>query len=281
VSDVRKVIDQISDLPTLPDVVARLNQIVTDPNASAGDINDIISRDIALSAKILKLVNSPFYGFPRRITTITYAVVILGFNTVRNLALSAFVFDSFKRKGSKDFDLHGFWRHSICSAIGSQAIARRTRLWQEEEAFMAGLLHGVGKVVMNQHLPKDLSAVMQEVRAKEGRFTEAERAVLDYTQAELGGLLLERWNLPKPIVAATRFCESPDRSQEEAALCAIVHLAVLLSSSLCAGFSGDQRIMRLHPAAWDLLQLSWGDVDQLLTQITDEYNRADAFFEMA
>ncbi len=278
--DLQDLITTISDLPTLPDVVARVNQMVNDPDASAADINDVISQDISLSAKILKLVNSPFYGFPRRITTITYAVVILGFNTVRNLALSAFIFDAFKKKGAREFDLRGFWRHSVCTAIASQATAARTGLWQEEDAFMGGLLHGVGKVVMNQHMADDVKRIMEHVRKEDCLFCEAEAALLDYTHNEVGALLLDRWNLPDAIIEATRHHHTPSKAAEAAPLCALVHFADILSRSLCAGFPGDWKIPRLAPEVWGQLALSWDDVGALMDQVGQEYNRAGAFFEL-
>jgi len=274
------MIQGISDLPTLPDVVTKLNQVILSPDTSAGDINNIITQDISLSAKILKLVNSPFYGFLRRITTITYAVVILGFNTVRNLALSAFVFDSFKKKGTRDFDLKGFWRHCIGTAICAQAIARKSKTWQVEESFMAGLLYEVGKVVMNQHLTEDLTRVMQKVKADDCLFSDAENELLEYDHNQLGGLLLDRWNLPPAMVETARLYHTPSQAETAPALCAIVHFADIMSRALCMGFSGDSKIPRLDQTAFGLLKLSWDDVPVLMDQAVDEYNSAGAFFDL-
>lgn len=281
-TDVKKVINDISDLPTLPDVVAKLNRMISDPRTSAADINDVISRDLALSAKILKLVNSPYYGFSRRITTITYAVVILGFNTVRNLALSAFIFDAFRKRGQL-FDVKEFWRHSIATAFAAAAVARVVDEEQEENAFMAGLLHGIGKVVMNQYLPDDMQKVMQFAKREETRFAEAEEQVLDYSHAELGGLLLERWNLPETIVETVLYHEHPgdyETSGEAASLCRIVHFGNILVCSLCFGSSGDERVPRLDHGVWERLGLSWEQVDTLMGDLTGEIDRADEFFSM-
>lgn len=279
-AEIKKIIDGITDLPTLPDVVAKLNRLIGDPSTSAGDINEVISKDVSLSAKILKLVNSPYYGFPRRITTITYAVVILGFNTVRNLALSAFIFDAFKKGKAKEFDLEGFWQYSIGTAISASAVAKKTGLWQDEEAFMAGLLHGVGKIIMNQFMPDDLSRVVQQVKAKDCLFSEAERDLLGYNHTEVGGALLEKWNLPEAIVDAVGHAETPLAATKAQDLAIVLHVADILTRSLLIGFPGDRKIPQADPAAWAKLNLDWPEIDALLDKIRGEFSRAGAFFEL-
>lgn len=281
-ADLQKTLDEIRDLPTLPDVVAKVNQLVSDPNTSAADINDVISKDPSLSARILKLVNSPFYGFPRRITTITYAVVILGFTAVRNLALSAFVFDAFKGRKEKNlFDLKAFWTHSITTAMAARFIARKVDGEEEEDAFMGGLLHDIGKTVMNQYLRDDLDKVVQTVASEDTLFLDAERAVLDYDHIELGALLLERWNLPPRLVEIVRYHRAvADASPESRKATAVVHLAKILVRALCIGNAGDRRIPCLQPAAWEALGLTWDEVDHLMSQIRAESDRARDFFQL-
>jgi len=166
VPDLAKIVGKVEGLPTLPSVVARINQLIDDPNASAGDINEVISHDLALSAKILKLVNSAFYGFPRRISSMTHAVVILGFNSVRNIALTAFVFDAFDT-GALPFGHRNFWVHSVGTAVTADALATRAGLHIGDDAFVAGLLHDLGKV----RIPKD-------VLTKPGKLTDEEWVVM-------------------------------------------------------------------------------------------------------
>jgi putative nucleotidyltransferase with HDIG domain len=277
-ADIQRIIADITDLPTLPDVVTKVNQLISDSNTSAADINKVISRDLALSAKILKLVNSPFYGFPRRITTITYAVVILGFNTVRNLALSAFVFDAFK-KGSRHFDAAAFWKHSICTAFLSQDLAKKIIPGKEEDAFIAGLLHGVGKVVMSQYLLEDMKKVAQRVEETGCQFTQAESELLDYNHAELGAALLEKWNLPEPVVGVVRNHLNPQPGEKPTNV-EVVHLSNILTRALNFGSSGDSRIPQISPAVWSSLGLTWADVDALLGQVVDEIRKGNEFLSM-
>lgn len=279
-SDLRAVIEKIDNLPTLPDIVVKLNRLITDPSTSAGDINDLISRDVSLSAKILKLVNSPYYGFPRRITTVTYAVVILGFTAVRNLTLSAFVFDAFKQRGVGKFDLKGFWRHSICTAVAAQHLARDGEDVSDEDGFMGGLLHDVGKVVMSQYLQDDLNRVMARVTESDCLFLDAEMDLLEYNHAKIGAILLEKWNLPKNLVAMVRHHHTPTRAQEGKRDCAIVHFADILARSLGVGSGGDRKMPLLDGAAWEELGLDWAAVDELLGQVRTEIKKVGAFLEL-
>lgn len=282
-SNMREVLDNIGELPTLPDVVAKINQLVVSPDTSANDINNVISNDLALSAKILKVVNSPFYGFPRRITSITYAVVILGFRAVRNLALSAFILDAFgKGKDITAFDVHAFWDHSLCTAVAASSTANAVESESADDAFMGGLLHDVGKVVMSQFLPDDMEAVLREVKERDCLFLEAEKAILDYDHAEVGALLLEKWNLPQSIVDVVRYHHMPEVLEEESSeLCTLIHFGDILARGLCFGSGGDARIPRLCAPAFERLGLSWDGVDDVMRETGEEAKKVTSFYAMA
>jgi putative nucleotidyltransferase with HDIG domain len=280
-TDPREIIERINELPTLPAVVAKVNSLVNSSAASAGDINEVISRDLALSTKVLKLVNSSFYGFPRRITSITHAVVILGFNTVRNLALSAFVFSAFKT-GRKGFDSTAFWRHSIGTALGASTTAQVLGLSQseKEDVFMAGLLHDTGKAVMCEYLPEAMDQVTAMVREKQCLFLDAEREVLDFNHAEIGGALLERWGLPEALVELVREHHTLRGSPSRARLIAIVHFADILARGLCIGNPGDNRIPLLREEAWELLELERDQTGQIMDLTLADVEQAGAFFDL-
>lgn len=281
-SSPKEIISNITELPTLPDVVAKVNELVNSSNASAGDINDVISRDIALSSKILKMVNSSFYGFPRRITSITHAVVILGFNTVRNLALSAFVFGTFKENKKIDFDYKKFWVHSISTGIVANNIAQMTGLSQseKEDAFMAGLLHDVGKIVMCEFVSDKASKIVDIVKEKDCLFCEAEKEVVDFDHANLGGALLESWNLPISIVSFVNNHHSPAEVEENSKMCSIIHLADIITRSLCLGNGGDEKIPVISDGVIDELALGWNDISKIMDLSLTEVRKADVFFDM-
>ena len=278
--ELEKVIGRIDSLPTLPTVVARINQLIDDPTASAGDINEVISHDLALSAKILKLVNSAFYGFPRRISSMTHAVVILGFNTVRNIALSAFIFDAFDTR-ELAFGHRGFWLHSVGTGVASEVIAARAGMSSVDDAFVGGLLHDVGKVIMHQHLADDLGRVIERAARDGISFVEAERGELDYSHADLGALLMENWKLPVGLVSSLRYHHRPEEAGEQGGkAAAVVHLGDYFCRALLIGSGGDARMPPLVEGAWTGLGLTEADLPEILSEIGTEMSKATAFIEL-
>lgn len=274
-----EVIDNLSDISTLPDVVAKLTQLIADPETTASDINEALSRDPGLSAKILKMVNSSYYGFSRRIATITNAVVILGFTQVRNLALSAFVFNNFASVGNRfGFDLRDFWKHSLGVAFCAAQLSRRIDARLEEDAFICGLLHDLGKCIMAQKAPSDLEKVMEVVVRENILFYDAEQRVLSYDHALLGAAVVERWNLPEVLVQVIRNHHAPTLATETATLAMIVNVADILARSLMMGSGGDGRIPRLYETVWTRLGLEWTTMETVARRAADEFRKSDLFF---
>lgn len=275
--DLQKEINGISDIMTLPDVVAKITAMVRDPHTSAADITMVISNDIALSAKVLRLVNSPFYGFNRRITSINYAIVILGFNAIRNLALSAFMYDMYRSR-VEGFNTRDFWRFSISCAAGAQTIAARLGFTRCDDAFMGGLLHDIGIVVMTQHLQADFNKVLQHNQKVDVTLLEAEQAVLDYDHREVGGLLMDRWNLPSEMAAVCRnYVDLPDGSDK---ICALIHLSHVLCCALCLGNPGDHRIPALSPLALPLLGMEEDQLPEMAELVLQAGMGISAFLEL-
>jgi putative nucleotidyltransferase with HDIG domain len=276
------VVSDLTDMPALPTVVARLTRLIADPKTTASDINHALLADPGLVTKILKLVNSPYYGFSRRITTITNAVVILGFNQVRNLAMSAYIFDAFARRGSPLLDVDGLWRHSIGVAFMAAKIAKSIGSKgskMEEDAFICGLLHDLGKFIMNQKAPEHLGMVMETVGRDGVLFFEAEKLRLGYDHAELGALILEKWNLPRAIVDVVRCHHNPmSAPRESLAQCCAVWTADVVSRALLMGNGGDGGIPRLTPDVWRQTGLDWKRLEDIIRKVAAEYSKSDAFF---
>ena len=275
-----EIVGSVDALPTLPTVVAKVNELVDDTSVSAGDINEVISHDIALSSKILKLVNSAYYGFPRRISSITHAVVILGFQTIRNIAVSAFVLDAFEGGGTL-FGHRGFWIHSVGVGVAANVVGQRQRLPASEEAFMCGLLHDVGKLVLNQFARKDFARVLELARAEDITVLEAEGRVLGTSHAEVGAMLLERWKLPQRMVAAIGGHHRPESAPEEArVLTAAIHVGDIVTRALLVGSGGDEKIPTVSAEAWTALGLSEEALPGMLQEISSDMTKVGAFIEL-
>ena len=201
----------VSDLPTLPHVVTQVLEKTRDPNANLREITNLIATDQALVSMYLKLVNSAFYGFSRRITTLQQAITLLGFRSVRNVIVNAGVVSLFRKKSFHNRYRLFLWEHSVSCAVAAKQLAGATGYPAKEEAFTAGLLHDIGKVVIDQYAPKDSIAIVRKI--EEGMETRvAEREVLGVDHTEIGYLISERWNLPKSLCAVIHFHHEPEQA---------------------------------------------------------------------
>jgi putative nucleotidyltransferase with HDIG domain len=281
--EIALTIRRIKNLPTLPQVVAQLMQAVNNPNSSASDVARIISNDQSLVSKILRIVNSAFYGLPKRVSTITQATVILGFNTVRNLALGASVFDVFRPGGASlgNWDRSKFWQHSIGCAVATKLLAREVRYSNPEEAFVSGLLHDIGKVVLDQYLPDQFERVLQTVVQEHCSIAEAERMVIGVTHSDIGRWLAENWNLPVQLAEAIGLHHEPDRAKQASRLVGLVHLADCLVRMEQIGYPGDDIVPEVHPSVWDTLRLSPEAIERLLASFYTEFERSSVFLQLA
>ncbi len=218
----KRVTEEMVALPTLPLVASRLLEAVADPETSSVEVARILSLDPALTARTLKLANSDFYGFPRKVGSVDLAVVVLGADTIRDLVLSAAVFQSLDPTGC---ELTGLWNHSMACGVAARALAERLRYRLAGEAYAVGVLHDIGKVALRQSFPGRFDAVLALVRAQGVPMEEAERNILGADHAEIGGWLAERWGLPADMVEAIACHHSPERAGLNPDLAAIVHIA--------------------------------------------------------
>jgi putative nucleotidyltransferase with HDIG domain len=190
-------------------VVSQVLEKTRDQNANLREISSLIATDQALVTMYLKLVNSAFYGFSRRITTLQQAITLLGFRSVRNVIVNASVVSLFRKRSFHNRHRLFLWEHSVSCAVAAKQLAQVTGYPAKEEAFTAGLLHDIGKVVIDQYAPKNSMAVLRKI--EEGMETRAaEREILGVDHTEIGYLIAERWNLPKSLCAVIRHHHEPD-----------------------------------------------------------------------
>ncbi len=246
----RIIEDELQDLPPLPAVIVRVMQTISDPTTSASDLNRLISADQALASKVLRLVNSSYYGFPRKIATITNAVVILGFNTVRNLTTSLGVFNAFDGQGQKTaLDRDAFWAHSMATAVAAGVIARRKGIGAKsvEEVFIGGLMHDIGKLFLDQYFPDQYAIAVKLAVAARISIWEAEKTALGVGHALVGKRIAEKWNLPHSLTAMITLHHQPVFAKEYFEITATIQAADHVARKLGLGNGGDPQVPPLAP----------------------------------
>jgi putative nucleotidyltransferase with HDIG domain len=216
----------VKELPTLPDIVFKVNELVNDKNTSSADLERVISRDQAIAAKVLKLVNSAFYGLPRKVDTLSLAIPLLGFSTVRNLVMSISIFD-LTTMGS--FDVKQFWQHAFGTSIAARAIAIADNLPNAETHSLAGLLHDIGKVLMMQYFPKEYQAVLDLMEAKGIDFIQAEKKLFPTNHCLIGSAVADKWGFPVNLKAVIEHHHNPELAGDLADFVAVTATANILT----------------------------------------------------
>jgi putative nucleotidyltransferase with HDIG domain len=278
----KKIVEEITGLPTLPTVLTQITKLMQNPRVSAAQVGSVVSTDQALTSKILKLVNSAFYGFPNRISTVTHAIVILGFNAVRSTVMSVSVFDTFgSGGGTAGFDREKFWKHSIGVAVSAKCLAGRMNMKELEEAFIAGLMHDIGRVILDQFVHKEFEKIVAFTKEKDILIRDAEKEILGgVSHAEIGAWLGRKWNLAPNLVEVIENHHSPSAASEHYLLTCIVHAADILARALDIGNGGDTRIPLMNKSAWEKLNIHIDVLPSLLEEIVEAGKKAEAFFSM-
>lgn len=278
IPDLKKVIAGIDDLPTLPRTVLKITELINDPKSSAKDLARIITDDQVLTARLLKLVNSSFYGFPQRISTVTNAIVLLGFDAIRSLLLTTSVFDLFGgRSRKRKQDQEKFWDHSLGCAVGAKVIGNFLRHDKIEELFVSGLLHDIGKIVEMLLMPSEFAKVVTTINKGNILMVTAENQVLGYNHAEIGKLLAEKWNLPVKLVQVIAHHHQPNLAGTFILEASIVHLADILCRALNMGSGGDNKIPPLDKLAWQSLKIKTNALESIMATMQDEFSDISTF----
>ena len=276
---------KLADLPPLPTVVTRIMQTINDPNTSAEEINNLIIMDQGLSSKVLRIVNSSYYGFPKRISTITHAVVILGFNTVRNLVLGVSAFGLLGQK-SMPYGLNRakFWEHSIAVAAGAQMLAKM-RLTKNrnapDEAFIGGLLHDVGALFLDSYFPVQYAVTMAFAAREKKTAREAEGMVLGIEHTVVGRRIAEHWNFPPQLAAMIGGHHDPIHNKDHFDVAAAVHAADYLAW-LC-GYAPSEHTQppELAPEVADWLAFTPEDWEKAKEQLEVQFKACEDLLRIA
>lgn len=257
------LVKDVSGLVSPPDVCLRVFELLQSPDSSARDIGDVIAQDPNLTARLLKIVNSPFYNFSRRIDTVSRAIAVIGVRDLYNLVVAISAVRSFSNISSELVNMDTFWRHSLFTALLARAFAKDCGILHPERMFVAGLLHDIGSLVMYHRLPEFSRDVLLVSAGNEAAVYDAEHEELGFAHPELGALLLDVWNIPDALQDAVRFHHCPQQATGESVReSAIVHVAeALANQSDLGGFSEETVGYEPLRAAWEALNIDPESLD--------------------
>jgi putative nucleotidyltransferase with HDIG domain len=272
-----RITREIDSLPTLPEVYTTVSRMLENPKVSASDIAEVISRDPAITAKLLKIVNSAFYGLPQQVSTLTHALVLLGFSTVKSLLLATSLAQVFGSTGTDRFDRAGFWTHCFATGVVAKSIAIRIGYVKVEEVFIQGLLHDIGKIVLDQYAPEDFAEITRIAEEEPMLLRDAEERVLGYDHAAIGALVAERWNFPAHFGRSIGRHHRPRRADRLLREASMVHLADIICRAKLVGYGGDPCIPSLSALAWKSLELDWKTLVVIMEEAASLEESADVF----
>lgn len=247
---------EVADLVSLPEVYLRVKQVVDDPEASFATLAEVISVDPGLTARILRLANSAYFGFATRIATLTRAVSVLGTQQIHDFVLATSVIRLFTGIPQGLVDMERFWRTSILCGAGAKVLAERCGILDSERMFIAGVLAHIGHLVLYLRRSELMREIHARARSKAIPLHAVEREILGFDYAEIGGELLAAWNLPSSLVEPVRHHTQPAGLRDLLLEAAIVHIAAALSEDIIGRLDTASVIKCLDDAAWTATALT-------------------------
>lgn len=276
--------DYVDKMPSLPTTVSKILEICNDPQTSPADLNRVISLDPVLMGKVMKLINSAYYGISQHITSLVRAIIMLGINTVKNLALSTAVLENLANASDfRALNMEGFWRHSLCVGVTSKLIARKrnivaTRL---EEYFMAGLLHDLGKIPLNNRLSEQYVKAMANSDREQVSLYQAERAEIGADHADVGRFIMANWQLGEEITDSVAYHHSADGYEgSNKDIVYTVALSNYLANTLEIGFAGDRYPEKPDEKIFTYLKITMDWLDEIEDTVNAEIEKARIFLRI-
>ncbi len=272
---VAKVIQQVTQIATLPEVTAKIIQIVEDPKATARDLQNLIKHDVALSAKILKVVNSAFYGLPRQVSSVDRAIVLLGLSTVKNIAVATSMAKLFNgRELSKRFTSRQLWQHSLACGVFCKLLAQARKMDNVDDLFVGGLMHDLGLVVEKQVFSKELGEVIEKAWKEKTDLNTLEQETFEADHQAFGIALATKWKFPHLFQLTTGYHHQPLKASEQYhEITSLAHLADVLAMRKKVGFHMENT--PIDAEAIKLLGLSDEQIQEVFDAFDEKYAAAE------
>ena len=268
-------LETIENLPTLPIIVQQIQRLIASPSSNMGQIAAVITKDQAIASRVIRLINSAFYGMGGKVTSIQQAIVLLGLNTVKNLVTGVSVVKMFEDAGvASIFDRQKFWMHTFACALGSRAIAREIHAAEPEDFFLAGLLHDIGILVLDQFFHGEFIGVLQCAVGDKTDYTKAEQNILGITHQEIGEYVAQKWKIPELLVHSIRHHHNPATTDSACAgsivAIAAVHVADIAAFNRGLDLGYKNGVKPYHTVAMRSIGISESRVNELFDGVEKE-----------
>ena len=275
------LVTDMAAIASPPEVCVKLSQLLGDDRTAVDDIADVLLRDPALVARVLRLANSPLYGHAARVDTISRAVTVLGMAELQKLVLALSAVETFSRLSSEVTHMNAFWRHGVYTGLVAQGVARRLRVLRPERLFVAGVMHDIGTLIVNHRYPEVAEEMIRHARGDEDRLHALEQAELGFEHALLGGLMLAHWQLPASVTDAITHHHAPERARGAPIEAAILQVAERLANASGTGSFSEFRAAQPGFDPAPLLRLGLPvkfDAEELLDEVDTAFVAAVCLF---
>lgn len=276
---VSELVQDVNKLVSLPEVCTRIHQMLEDPRYTSKDIGHVLSQDVDLTARLLKIVNSSFYGFPARIDTINRAITVVGNSELLVLVLATSAVMTFKNIPADLMNMATFWRHSVFTGVIARLLASHCNVLHSERLFVAGLLHDIGKLVILYKLPDSARQVLEAAQnnaddADINESFEQEEKILGFNHATVGMEMLKVWNLPEGLQVAVGFHHTPRLAPSSELEAAIVYLSNILAATAEQNQDMVETLSKVDPAVLKLTGFAAEDIEPLFAEAVPRFNEA-------
>lgn len=266
-------------LPEIPSVVFELNEVIANPISSADHIARVVNKSPSLTALLLRIVNSSFYGLPSKIDKVSHAVTLIGTREISGLALGISILSIFKNIPREMIDMYSFLKHSLACGILSRILAAQKNFGQTEQLFVSGLLHDLGRLILYIYFAEESHNILSRARNNNKLLYEAEYDYLDCNHAQVGKQLMEQWKLPLILENNVLYHHNPSEAQQPIPA-AIIHLADIIVNSLGIGSSGEKFVPPLDTAAWENLDLPLSSFETVIGQATHQFHSLESILQL-
>jgi len=270
-------------IPSLPEVFYLFKEAVENPDSTFEELGEIVASDLGLTTRLLRIVNSPFYGFSNQVGTIPHAISIIGSRQLNDLVLSTCIIDRFKKIPPKAMDMQLFWEHGIACGLAAKIIANHLNMINPDSIFVAGLLHDIGRLIICLNSPAIFSEVFLKAELENKSLLEVENKIMGFGHDQVGEELLRRWRLPKIHQEAVRYHHNPIEAPLFDKEACVVNIANYIAASLTLGSSGDLSAPKINEKAMKILEIeNEGFLLSVLEETKEKHQiTIEAFFKVA